>query len=80
MVVHEEQLHCNCQYTCVHFIILWDHDLQYTSHVCVGGADLNVYRHRLRVLLDAMRYVETSFIMPAPSGDNGLSIGPLQIR
>ncbi|CAI7875221.1 unnamed protein product [Closterium sp. NIES-53] len=42
-------------------------------------SDIDSYRKRYRVLLDAMRYVETSFIEPAPVGDDGLSIGPLQI-
>lgn len=37
------------------------------------------YREKHRGLLDGMRLVETSFIMPAPVGDDGLSIGPLQI-
>eukprot|EP00271_Cylindrocystis_brebissonii_P013393 TRINITY_DN33185_c0_g1_i1.p1 TRINITY_DN33185_c0_g1~~TRINITY_DN33185_c0_g1_i1.p1 ORF type:complete len:355 (-),score=43.63 TRINITY_DN33185_c0_g1_i1:905-1969(-) len=41
--------------------------------------DTNAYREKHRGLLDAMRLVETSFIMPAPVGDDGLSIGPLQI-
>ncbi|CAI5536183.1 unnamed protein product [Closterium sp. Naga37s-1] len=41
--------------------------------------NIDSYRKRYRVLLDAMRYVETSFIEPAPVGDDGLSIGPLQI-
>eukprot|EP00899_Mesostigma_viride_P005419 jgi/Mesvir1/14879/Mv05488-RA.1 len=37
------------------------------------------YREAHRDLLDALRMVETSFQMPAPDGDDGLSIGPLQI-
>ena len=47
-------------------------------HLC--GTDIEEYRIKHRGLLDAMRLVETSFIMPAPVGDDGLSIGPLQIR
>eukprot|EP00897_Mesotaenium_endlicherianum_P005139 jgi/Mesen1/4653/ME000241S03693 len=40
---------------------------------------MEVYREKHRVFLDALRWVETSHIMPAPVGDEGLSIGPLQI-
>ena len=43
-------------------------------------ADIDTYREKHRLLLNALRHVETSFIMPAPTGDDGLSIGPLQIR
>ena len=46
----------------------------------VVSADVDEYRAKHRSLLDAMRRIETSFIMPAPVGDGGLSIGPLQIR
>jgi hypothetical protein len=42
--------------------------------------DIDNYREKHRMLLNALRHVETSFIMPAPRGDGGLSIGPLQIR
>ena len=43
--------------------------------------DVEYYRScaRTRPLLDALRMVETSNIMPAPVGDGGASIGPLQI-
>ncbi|XP_024375858.1 uncharacterized protein [Physcomitrium patens] len=41
--------------------------------------DIDNYREKHRLLLNALRHVESSFIMPAPIGDNGLSIGPLQI-
>lgn len=41
--------------------------------------DIDKYREKHRLLLNALRHVETSFIMPAPTGDDGLSIGPLQI-
>ncbi|BBN14129.1 hypothetical protein MPTK1_6g09090 [Marchantia polymorpha subsp. ruderalis] len=41
--------------------------------------DIDEYRHNYRVLLNGLRDVETSFIMPAPTGDGGMSIGPLQI-
>lgn len=43
-------------------------------------ADIDNYREKHRILLNALRHVESSFIMPAPIGDGGLSIGPLQIR
>ena len=43
-------------------------------------ADIDNYREKHRLLLNALRHVESSFIMPAPIGDGGLSIGPLQIR
>ncbi|GBG65517.1 hypothetical protein CBR_g51112 [Chara braunii] len=42
--------------------------------------DVEEYRQSHRIFLDALRLVETSNIMPAPKGDDGLSIGPLQIR
>jgi len=42
--------------------------------------DIDNYREKHRLLLNALRHVESSFIMPAPIGDGGLSIGPLQIR
>ncbi|CAK9190584.1 unnamed protein product [Sphagnum troendelagicum] len=41
--------------------------------------EIDNYREKHRMLLNALRHVETSFIMPAPRGDGGLSIGPLQI-
>lgn len=41
--------------------------------------DIDEYRKKHRILLNALREVESSFIMPAPTGDGGLSIGPLQI-
>ena len=43
------------------------------------SADVDTLRWQFRHLLEAMRWVETSHIMPAPVGDNGMSIGPLQI-
>jgi len=41
--------------------------------------DMDEYRKKHRILLNALRDVESSFMMPAPTGDGGLSIGPLQI-
>ncbi|XP_024520083.1 uncharacterized protein LOC9662026 isoform X1 [Selaginella moellendorffii] len=41
--------------------------------------DVDEYRQRHRLLLDAMRDVESSSMVPAPIGDGGRSIGPLQI-
>ncbi|KAJ7568195.1 hypothetical protein O6H91_01G022700 [Diphasiastrum complanatum] len=41
--------------------------------------DIDKYREKHRLLLNAIRHVETSFIFPAPTGDGGSSIGPLQI-
>lgn len=41
--------------------------------------DIDNYREKHRLLLNALRHVESSFLMPAPIGDGGLSIGPLQI-
>lgn len=42
--------------------------------------DIDEYRLKYRTLLNGLRQVETSFMMPAPTGDGGDSIGPLQIR
>ena len=38
------------------------------------------YRGRYRGLLAALRSVETGNALPAPAGDGGMSIGPLQIQ
>ena len=43
-------------------------------------ADIDTYMEKHMLLLNALRHVETGLIMPAPTGDDGLSIGPLQIR
>ncbi|QDZ25955.1 hypothetical protein HOP50_20g85040 [Chloropicon primus] len=46
----------------------------------VGGGGLEGKRLKLRNLLRAIRHVETgSCPLPAPSGDGGKSVGPLQI-
>eukprot|EP00898_Chlorokybus_atmophyticus_P009104 jgi/Chlat1/9195/Chrsp97S08462 len=42
-------------------------------------SDIDKYREEHRELLKALRYIETSNIYPAPDGDDGFSIGPLQI-
>ena len=52
-----------------------DGDITYCYFV-----DIDKYREKHRLLLNALRHVETSFIMPASAGDDSLSIGPLQIR
>eukprot|EP00245_Coleochaete_scutata_P005105 TRINITY_DN18398_c0_g1_i1.p1 TRINITY_DN18398_c0_g1~~TRINITY_DN18398_c0_g1_i1.p1 ORF type:complete len:345 (-),score=69.11 TRINITY_DN18398_c0_g1_i1:389-1423(-) len=41
--------------------------------------DIDEYRKTHRSFLNALRYVESSNILPAPKGDGGMSIGPLQI-
>ncbi|KAL2620765.1 hypothetical protein R1flu_000970 [Riccia fluitans] len=41
--------------------------------------DVDEYRCNYRMLLNGLREVESSFAMPAPKGDDGMSIGPLQI-
>ena len=42
--------------------------------------DVDEYRGRYQGLLAALRRVETGNALPAPAGDGGMSIGPLQIQ
>ena len=44
-----------------------------------GSIDVLRKHPQMRAFLNAIRFVETGNVMPAPSGDGGKSIGPFQI-